>query len=430
MSIHPIWTSLVPDSKALAQFMLWTSVRIDLAALAGLLCLVLFRKTSAATRHLVCALSLGTMLLMPLLALSSPPFGLEMSLPALSSVSMASARAVNVSSVSLNPQVTFVLALAWAGGALLLLLRSLLGFQLIARELGASARCDEQEWHDDLRNLSRQLGLGPSQVKLRRAAVASPMTCGLLRAKILLPQAAQRWDSFRRRAILLHELAHVRRHDVLINQLANVACAMFWFNPMVWIIDARLHREQELACDDVVLQAGVPPAPYAALLLDSSRGSASHFLFGCPMASGARILKVRFAHLLDSRQNRGINRTLAALLGAGFAAVLVLLSAVHPIQAEDIYDAGGDVTAPRIVAHSEPAYPEEAQRAGIEGEVTLALVVGADGSAHDIRVTKSLEASLDKNAIAAVSSWRFRPGSRMGKPVAVRATVQVEFRLK
>ncbi len=60
----------------------------------------------------------------------------------------------------------------------------------------------------------------------------------------------------------------------------------------------------------------------------------------------------------------------------------------------------------------------------------LSIVVGTDQRAHDIKVTKSLDPGMDANAITAIKAWQFQPGTRKGKPVPVRAIIQVNFKLR
>lgn len=87
----------------------------------------------------------------------------------------------------------------------------------------------------------------------------------------------------------------------------------------------------------------------------------------------------------------------------------------------------GGVSAPTLISKIEPEYTQEAVAARIQGSVTLAFLVGTDGVPRDIKIVKSLEPGLDQKAIEAVSKWRFRPGQKDGKPVAVGATAEVNF---
>jgi beta-lactamase regulating signal transducer with metallopeptidase domain len=100
---------------------------------------------------------------------------------------------------------------------------------------------------------------------------SSPLATGVFRAAILLPRTAAAWSADRRRAVLLHELAHIKRRDCRVQMLAQAACAMYWFNPLVWLAVAQLRRERERACDDEVLRCGAQASSYAAHLLDIAR---------------------------------------------------------------------------------------------------------------------------------------------------------------
>jgi TonB family protein len=96
---------------------------------------------------------------------------------------------------------------------------------------------------------------------------------------------------------------------------------------------------------------------------------------------------------------------------------------------DTVYKAGGDVIAPLLYHKIEASYTLEAQAKHIEGTVVLYLEVNPDGIPENIRVIRSLDPGLDRNAIDAVRKWRFRPGRKTGKPVTVSATVNVDFQL-
>lgn len=94
-----------------------------------------------------------------------------------------------------------------------------------------------------------------------------------------------------------------------------------------------------------------------------------------------------------------------------------------------VFRVGGGVSAPSIIYKVDPEYSEEARKAKYSGAVMLAIVVDTEGRARDVHVVKSLGMGLDEKAIEAVEKWKFKPGMKGGQPVAVRATIEVNFRL-
>lgn len=94
-----------------------------------------------------------------------------------------------------------------------------------------------------------------------------------------------------------------------------------------------------------------------------------------------------------------------------------------------VYSVGNGTTPPSILSKVDPEYSEEARKAKYSGSVMLSIVVNTDGKAEEIKVVKSLGMGLDEKAIEAVQKWRFVPGKNAGKPVKVRAQIEVNFRL-
>lgn len=90
---------------------------------------------------------------------------------------------------------------------------------------------------------------------------------------------------------------------------------------------------------------------------------------------------------------------------------------------------GGGASAPVVIRMVEPEYSEMARRARISGSVLVDAEIGPDGKPHHVRVTRGMGAGLDEKAIEAVTGWLFRPGEKNGRPVTVRATFEVNFRL-
>jgi periplasmic protein TonB len=113
------------------------------------------------------------------------------------------------------------------------------------------------------------------------------------------------------------------------------------------------------------------------------------------------------------------------------AVVMVVLILGSPVAGgQEVV--GNGVTAPRVVKSVPPRYTPEAMKARIEGVVALGAVVQEDGAVGNITVVRSLDSmyGLDEQAIAALKQWKFEPGTKQGKPVAVRVNVELSFNLR
>ena len=100
------------------------------------------------------------------------------------------------------------------------------------------------------------------------------------------------------------------------------------------------------------------------------------------------------------------------------------------LDSPEVSRLGPEVLMPSVLKEVKPEYTAAAMKAGIRGMVTLDCVVRTDGSVGETRVTRGLDPDLDAQAIAALKQWRFKPGSRDGKPVPVQVSVEIGFTLK
>jgi TonB family protein len=119
---------------------------------------------------------------------------------------------------------------------------------------------------------------------------------------------------------------------------------------------------------------------------------------------------------------------LAIAYGA-FALVLSIAPPLGAVSDEPILRVGHGVTAPRPVNSPDPEYSEEARIAGLQGKCVLSLIVNSEGEPEDVKVSRSLGKGLDQKSIEAVRNWTFDPARKDGKPVAVRVSVVVTFRI-
>ena len=127
---------------------------------------------------------------------------------------------------------------------------------------------DTKDWLTPLWEVSDRLGLDEPPRLLRSDDARMPFACGVITPTIVLPAECDNWTADRRLAVLLHELAHVRRHDLVGHTLGRLACALYWFHPLVWTAAKQLRSESERACDDLALACGARPSDYAEHLLD------------------------------------------------------------------------------------------------------------------------------------------------------------------
>jgi hypothetical protein len=163
------------------------------------------------------------------------------------------------------------------------------------------------------------------EVRISRE-VSGPATFGFVRPLVLLPWAARAWSDVRLAAVLAHEAAHVRRHDIAGQALARLVCAIWWFNPLLWLGLRALRREAELAADDAVLAGGMTPSDYAAALVALVAEIPPHRLhaFSAGMAEPPLLARVQSV-LAENLSRKGVTRMdLARTLSLGLAATLLL----------------------------------------------------------------------------------------------------------
>jgi BlaR1 peptidase M56 len=188
-------------------------------------------------------------------------------------------------------------------------------------------------WSALVAELGRELGLRRPVTLLESPLASVPMTWGTWRPVVLLPAAARNWPADQRRAVLLHELAHVRRNDAALGALAHLACALHWPNPFVWLAARRLRAEAEHAADDRVLTRGLRPSLYAGHLLAVARAMAQgppppRPVLAMAQPEGSSGLARRIGAILDGERPRSEARrgfqlasvVLALLLTVGLAA--------------------------------------------------------------------------------------------------------------
>ena len=194
----------------------------------------------------------------------------------------------------------------WGLGAGVSLVLLLLGLARLRSMTKTSARIRSGQWYALAEELSTAAGLGRRVTLFQSEHPALLMTWGCLHPRVMLPAPARDWSAERIRIVLGHELAHIRRGDWAIQLVAECLRITFWFNPLAWVVCARLRHESELACDDSVLRQGVEGTTYAIHLLALARVVTEQKRVWLPAPAVARPtnLERRVAAMLNPRLNR------------------------------------------------------------------------------------------------------------------------------
>ena len=330
-------------------------VRSSLVLVVGLAAVWMLRRQPAPLRHWILAAALSLAAAQPVISRIIP----ALPLPAInwpgeesvrtplveSDISVEVAQPATVSALTSSPtDWQRLVIMVWAVGAGLSL-AILLSGAIWLSWLGAKAAEAGERWRAVAELLRARMGLSRPVRILVTTHPALLVTWGTIAPVILLPADAPGWSSDRIRLVLVHEFAHLVRRDWLIQLAGEVACAINWFNPLFWIACARLRRESEYACDDVVLDLGIGGTSYATHLIDLARTFSVHGRTWLPAPSIARpsTLERRVRAMLNPHTDR---RPVSALRRA--AAALFLLAVAVPIAAasQSLFTTNGRVTDP------------------------------------------------------------------------------------
>ncbi len=306
------------------------------------------RRGSAATRYAVWIIAVVGLLILPVLPIALPGTNLgwvtgpapmshvEVGAPDMAALGVPEDAVPTWSAPGQDPlpaaggvlttsRVAGVLLAIWAAGALALLARLLFDW---IRVRSITARAGRYGIRRDLNR--RGLVLARRQGVQRRIRVVLsdemrvPVTWGIVRPVVLLPMEAATWSRQHLDAVLLHELAHVRRWDYLTHLVCEATRALYWPNPFTWMAYRRARMERERACDDAVLRFGTESTDYARLLLGLAQGlSGSGIARGALAMARPSMLRVRINDVLDAALDR---RPTARFNVAGALMVLALVS--------------------------------------------------------------------------------------------------------
>lgn len=235
------------------------------------------------------------------------------------------------------PQPSKAGLLIWLTGGLVATFPFACAFFRLRRQCRRASALDSPEWLELLDDGCAKLKLNRSIRMLEGSSGLMPMTWGIFRPVILFPSEAHSWPLSRRRAVLFHELAHIKRNDCLSQLLARLACTIHWFNPLAWQAYRQVLRTRERACDDLVLLVDkMKPSDYAGHLLALATESRSgSFLENgmIPMARKSALEGRVLAILGEPRRRLGASWR-SVLATAVFSLSLALMAGTLSIASE------------------------------------------------------------------------------------------------
>ena len=259
------------------------------------------------------------------------------------------------------------------------------------------------------------------------------------------------------REILIHELAHIRNRHSWDLLLADLCIFVQWFNPAAWLLKQELQNIHEYEADETVLREGVNARNYQMLLIKKAVGTR---LYSMANSFNHSSLKKRITMMLKEKSNPWARAKylyilpLAALAVTAFArpevstvadeisAVKVIAPAVHdsiqpnvqtavaaPSSALDqMPEFPGGMEALNTYLRNNIRYPQEAQKAGIQGRVIIQFIVSKDGSITDAEVVDSVDPQLDAEGLRLIKNMpRWKPGMRKGQAIRVKQTLPIRF---
>ncbi len=244
--------------------------------------------------------------------------------------------------------------LVWFAGVLLLSMRFLGGLRTANRLTRRGAQPAEPEWQEMLHRLAARLAVTRPVRLLQSAVVKVPTAIGAFRPVILLPASVFTGLPARGlEALIAHELAHVRRHDYLVNLVQTTAETLLFYHPAVWWVSSRIRAEREQCCDDLAIAATGDARSYARALvrLEEMRGAAPRLAVA---AGGGNLWKRVLRLLSEAPPSAPASGWVSGTLALAMVFVIGAAARVgSPESWEDQGGSGGAVEAPLVRAFAD-----------------------------------------------------------------------------
>lgn len=333
------------------------------------------------------------------------------------------------------------LILAWSLGVSLRFLKLGAGLVWLYGSCLRATKPAPTAWENRFEQLRARAGISAT-VRLRLSRqVDSLLVLGWLKPIVLvLAGALLALSPEALEALLIHELAHIRRGDFLANLLQALVESIFFYHPAVGWLSRRMRQEREHCCDDAAVRACGDPILYASALvgLEELRRQPSLLPDLAPAASGGNLMS-RIQRLLLPKATLGAPAPLALLVPTFLLAATLGAATLAPSR----FDLPPSTSAPAVddavdfeftkirVKHQPeaPAYPAEAKAQRIQGIVVVLMVIDRQGQVLSAKAVSGPE-ELHACAVGYAKGWVFEPAKVNGKAVPARFKLTMPFRLR
>ncbi len=284
---------------------------------------------------------------------------------------------------------------------------------------------------------------------MRSAEIAGPVVLGFKESVVIVPEDfVSRCTLPDLMTALAHECAHASRRDFEKNLCYEAIGVVLAFHPAIWFIKAQIAQTREMVCDSMVAERVLDARTYAksllrlaAIVAGSARTSTAHAIG----IFDANILEKRIMMMSGKMRHAGFAARYGLIISAALLlastwivaaakAVVIVPAATAGTQHTNangtVYKVGNGVSAPVVIHSVDAEYPKSYRnvKPPVNATVVVRVVVDKDGMPQDVRVIKSYVPAFDREAVKAVDQFRFKPGMRVGEPVPVAVSVEVNFK--
>ncbi|NQT62530.1 MAG: M56 family metallopeptidase [Candidatus Marinimicrobia bacterium] len=348
-----------------------------------------------------------------------------------------------------NLSVKTILAIMWLTGVVLLTMKLFVSESTHRKKIRHAVPISSEPWFEDMQ---AELGIRQKITLYVNEHIQSPLMQGLWKVKIYLPLEFNSWTLEEQQSVLAHELTHVRRLDIVTIYLQAAVRTLYFFHPIIWLVNDQIDLEREKICDDAAIELSrTERKVYGDQLfrqLATEPGTKSvPVLAGGFFMSDSSIIK-RFRYINEKRGNmRNKLKLYHVILILSVISIAFVIACTSEVES-NLVDPGKLSKTTQdsgFVAYDKPprpaggyaeiqknvVYPELARKAGIGGTTIIQVIVDTQGKAGGAEILRSAgDESLDSAAVRAVLKTVWIPAQLKDSPVSVRIAIPVVFKLK